>query len=78
MNEPKTAIIYARVSSARQADEGISMESQIEHGERKAIELGATITHIFRDDGKTGRNHRAGGADRRRQVDDCQPRLPVL
>ena len=32
------------------------MESQIEHGERKANELGAIIKHIFRDDGKTGRN----------------------
>ena len=58
MNEPKTAIIYARVSSIRQADEGISVDSQIEHGERKAKELGATIAHVFRDDGKTGRNVR--------------------
>ena len=56
MNEPRTAIIYARVSSIRQADEGISVDSQIEHGERKAKELGATIAHVFRDDGKTGRN----------------------
>ena len=55
MNEPKTAIIYARVSSARQADEGISVDSQIEQGTRKAQDLGAMVLRVFRDDGISGR-----------------------
>ncbi|WP_368854332.1 recombinase family protein [Gulbenkiania mobilis] len=51
----KTAIIYARVSTARQADEGISIESQIEQAEKKAAEMGVTILRVFRDDGISGR-----------------------
>ena len=58
MNEKKTAIIYARVSSAKQADEGISMESQIEQGQRKANELGASVLQVFRDEGVSGRTDR--------------------
>ncbi len=51
----KTAIIYARVSTSRQADEGISIESQIEQAEKKAAELGVTVLRVFRDDGISGR-----------------------
>ncbi|EEG08189.1 recombinase family protein [Pseudogulbenkiania ferrooxidans] len=55
MNKKKTAIIYARVSTSRQADEGISIDSQIEQAEKKAAELGATVLRVFRDDGISGR-----------------------
>lgn len=51
----KTAIIYARVSTSRQADEGISIESQIEQAERKAAELGVKVLRVYRDDGISGR-----------------------
>ena len=37
----KKAIIYARVSTVRQADDGVSMESQIEQCRVKAAALGA-------------------------------------
>ena len=51
----KRAIIYARVSTERQADEGLSVESQIEACRRKAAELGAAVLHVYRDDGLSGR-----------------------
>lgn len=52
----KTAIIYARVSTARQAAEALPITSQIEHAKQKAAAMGATILHIFRDDGVSGRS----------------------
>ncbi len=55
MKKNKTAIIYARVSTARQADEGISIDSQIEQAEKKALEMGAVVMKVFRDDGISGR-----------------------
>ena len=54
----KTAIIYARVSTARQADEGISIESQIERSRKKAEDLGANVLNVFRDEGKSGKSDR--------------------
>lgn len=50
----KKAVIYARVSTARQADDGVSIEAQIEHCERKALEMDAAVLQVFRDDGVTG------------------------
>ena len=55
MDKSKTAIIYARVSTVRQADEGVSIDSQIEQGQRRAQELNATVAKVFRDDGVSGR-----------------------
>ncbi|MHA7600793.1 recombinase family protein [Alicycliphilus sp. T452] len=51
----KRAIIYARVSSKRQADDGLPLESQIEHCRAKAEALGAIVSKVFVDGGKTGR-----------------------
>lgn len=51
----KKAVIYARVSTERQADEGLSVDSQIEACRRKAAELGAVVVHVYRDDGISGR-----------------------
>jgi site-specific DNA recombinase len=51
----KRAVIYARVSTERQADEGLSVDSQIEACRRKAAELGAAVLHVYRDDGISGR-----------------------
>lgn len=51
----KRAIIYARVSSKRQADDGLPLESQIDHCRAKADALGAVVSKVFVDGGKTGR-----------------------
>lgn len=50
----KRAVIYARVSTERQADEGLSVESQIEACRRKANELDAAVVAVYRDDGISG------------------------
>lgn len=52
----KRAVIYARVSSKRQADEGISMDAQIEQCSARAGQLGAAVVRVFRDDGVSGRS----------------------
>lgn len=57
----KTAVIYARVSTQRQADDGVSMESQIEQCRVKAASLGAAVAHVFRDDGVSGRTDNRPG-----------------
>lgn len=49
------AIIYARVSTTRQADDGLPVESQIEHGYRKAETIGADVLRVFTDAGISGR-----------------------
>ena len=54
MNE-KTAIIYARVSTQRQAEEELPIDSQIERCRKKAEELGARVVRIFTDAGRSGR-----------------------
>jgi len=50
-----TAIIYARVSTSRQADDGLPIESQIEQAHRKAAILGVTVARVFTDAGLSGR-----------------------
>ena len=49
------AVIYARVSTARQADDGLPVASQIERCRDKAAALGAEVVKVFRDDGISGR-----------------------
>ena len=48
----KRAIIYARVSSKRQADDGLPVESQIDHCRSKAAALGATVILTGRSEEK--------------------------
>lgn len=50
----KRAIVYARVSTERQADEGLSIDSQIDACRHKADELGAVVLQVYRDDGISG------------------------
>jgi DNA invertase Pin-like site-specific DNA recombinase len=57
----KRAIIYARVSTQRQADDGVSMESQIEQCRVKAHALGTEVVEVFRDDGVSGRSDKRPG-----------------
>lgn len=57
----KRAVIYARVSTQRQADDGVSMDSQIEQCRIKVAALGAEVSHVFRDDGVSGRTDNRPG-----------------
>jgi len=50
----KRAVIYARVSTDRQAEEGLSIDSQIQSCRARADALGATVMHVFRDEGISG------------------------
>lgn len=49
------AVIYARVSSARQAEDGLPVESRVEQCRAKADAIGATVVREFRDEGISGR-----------------------
>lgn len=51
----KTALIYARVSSVKQAEEGLPIESQIEQAKGKAAALSARVIKVFKDEGISGR-----------------------
>lgn len=51
----KRAVVYARVSTERQAEEGLSIDSQIDACRAKAAELGAVVLQVYRDEGITGR-----------------------
>lgn len=57
----KRAVIYARVSTQRQADDGVSMDSQIEQCRVKALALGCEVDQVFRDDGVSGRSDNRPG-----------------
>lgn len=48
------AVIYVRVSSTRQAEEELPIESQLDQCRRKAAELGAEVAQVFTDDGLSG------------------------
>lgn len=50
----KRAIIYARVSTKRQADDGLPVESQIDHCRSKIEALGAVVAKVFTDGGISG------------------------
>lgn len=50
----KRAIIYARVSSKRQADDGLPIESQLDRCRAKAEALGAEVLKEFVDGGISG------------------------
>ncbi len=54
----KRAIIYARVSTKRQADDGLPVESQIDHCQGKAAALGCTVAKVFTDGGISGTTDR--------------------
>lgn len=50
-----TAVIYTRVSSVRQAEDGLPIASQLEQCRKKAAALGARIVREFADEGISGR-----------------------
>lgn len=51
----KSALIYLRVSSARQAAEELPIDSQLEQCQKKAAELDASVVRTFADKGISGR-----------------------
>lgn len=56
----KRAVIYARVSTARQAAEELPIEGQIEHCRNKAAALDAEVLQVFVDPGISGREESRG------------------
>ena len=52
----KRAVVYARVSRAR--EESVSIEAQIQHCTERAKQLGATVVQVFLDDSISGREAR--------------------
>ena len=54
----KKAIIYARVSTTKQADDELPIESQVEQGHKKAVAIGADVLRVFTDGGVSGRTDR--------------------
>lgn len=66
----RRAVIYARVSTERQADEGLSVESQIEACRRRADELGAAVAAVYRDDGLSGTTDARPGF--RQAIEHCR------
>jgi DNA invertase Pin-like site-specific DNA recombinase len=52
----KTAVIYARVSTTRQAQEELPIESQVEQCRVKAATLEARVVRVFVDSGISGRS----------------------
>jgi len=58
MNEKRIAILYARVSTARQAAEGISLDAQRAKMEAWAQMQGYAETRFYVDEGKSGKDLR--------------------
>ncbi len=54
MSQKKIAVIYARVSTARQAEEELPVESQVARCREKAEQLGANVDRVFIDEGISG------------------------
>lgn len=52
----KKAVIYARVSTAKQADEELPIEGQVEQCRKKAEALGASVEKVYCDKGLSGRS----------------------
>lgn len=55
MEKAPRAIIYARVSTAKQAEEGLPVESQLERCRQRAASVSAVVDREFVDDGISGR-----------------------
>jgi len=50
----KKAVIYARVSTSRQAQDELPIEGQVDRCRKKAEELDATVDRVFTDEGLSG------------------------
>lgn len=70
----KRAVIYARVSSEAQADEGLSVDSQIDACRRKATEMDSAVLAVYRDDGISGTTDARPGF--RAAIEHCRTAEP--
>jgi DNA invertase Pin-like site-specific DNA recombinase len=52
----KTAVIYCRVSTARQAEDELPIASQRQRCEERATQLGAEVLRVFADEGISGQH----------------------
>ncbi len=52
----KTAVVYCRVSTARQADDELPIASQRQRCEERAAQLGAEVLRVFADEGISGQH----------------------
>lgn len=52
----RTAVIYCRVSTVRQADDELPIQSQRQRCEEKARAMGATVLRIYADEGISGQS----------------------
>ena len=57
----KTAVIYARVSTTRQAKEELPIQGQLEQCRKKAEQLEATSVNVYTDEGISGRSDARSG-----------------
>ncbi len=73
--EEKTAAIYARVSTARQAADDLPLEGQMERCEAKAAELGARVVARFVDPGVSGRDENR--PEFQRAIEFCETCAPT-
>ncbi|MER2583818.1 MAG: recombinase family protein, partial [Candidatus Competibacter sp.] len=51
-----TAVIYCRVSTVRQAEDELPIQSQLQRCEEKAAGLGATVLRVYSDEGLSGQS----------------------
>ncbi len=56
MNPEKTAVIYCRVSTVRQAEDELPIQSQRQRCEDKAHSLDATVLRVYSDEGLSGQS----------------------
>ena len=63
--------IYARVSTAEQAAEGVSLNEQVQRGESWATAYGATVVATIRDEGVSARTMQRAGIARLWQLIDA-------
>lgn len=76
MSAPLAAVIYARVSTRRQAEDGLPIESQLDRCRQRAEQLGATVVREFVDHGISARtDDRAAFLD---AIDWCEVHQPAL
>lgn len=54
--ETRTAVIYCRVSTVRQADDELPIQSQRQRCEDKARAMGATVLKVYADEGLSGQS----------------------
>lgn len=65
MEKNNSAVIYARVSTTRQADDQLPIQGQIDRCQEKAAALGADVVKVFVDEGISGRSDQVRGRPRR-------------